>query len=105
MSTLSLKLPDPLLLRLDQESRQRRMTKSSLVRATLVRGVVRIALEIEDQASDLRMLMQRYRDWPMSLADACLVRLAELHKGGMIFTLNENFRIYRRHDNKMRPDD
>jgi predicted DNA-binding protein len=37
MSTLTLKLPDSLLLRLDQESRQRRMTKSALVRAVLER--------------------------------------------------------------------
>jgi len=37
MSTLSLKLPDTLLLRLDQESRQRRVTKSALVRAALER--------------------------------------------------------------------
>ena len=37
MSTLSLKLPDSLLPRLDQESRQRRMTKSALVRAALER--------------------------------------------------------------------
>ena len=37
MSTISLKLPDSLLLRLDQESRQRRMTKSALVRAALER--------------------------------------------------------------------
>lgn len=37
MSTLSLKLPDSLLLRLDQESRQRRMTKSAFVRAALER--------------------------------------------------------------------
>lgn len=37
MSRLSLKLPDSLLLRLDQESRHRRMTKSALVRAALER--------------------------------------------------------------------
>ena len=37
MSTLSLKLPDSLLRRLDQESRHRRMTKSALVRAALER--------------------------------------------------------------------
>lgn len=37
MSTLSLKLPKTLLLRLDQESRARRLTKSALVRAALER--------------------------------------------------------------------
>jgi predicted nucleic acid-binding protein len=69
----------------------------------LERGVIRIALEIEDQAADLRTLMRRYRDRPMSLADACLVRLSELHKDSVIFTLDEDFRIYRRHGNKVIP--
>ncbi len=69
----------------------------------LERGVLRIGLEIEDQLPDLRTLMRRYRDRPMSLADACLVRLAELHPGGVIFTLDTDFRIYRRHGNKVIP--
>jgi predicted nucleic acid-binding protein len=71
--------------------------------ALLERGVLRIGLEIEDQLPDLRALMRRYRERPMSLADACLVRLAELHSGGVIFTLDADFRIYRRHGNKVIP--
>jgi predicted nucleic acid-binding protein len=71
--------------------------------ALLERGVIRIALEIEDQAADLRTLMRRYRDRPMSLADACLVRLSELHNDAVIFTLDDDFLIYRRHGNKVIP--
>jgi uncharacterized protein len=62
-----------------------------------------VGLEVEDQLADLRALMRRYRDRPMSLADACLVRLAELHPGGAVFTLDGDFRIYRRHGNKVIP--
>ncbi len=69
----------------------------------LERGVLRVGLEIEDQLADLRTLMSRYRDRPMSLADACLVRLAELHPGGVVFTLDGDFHIYRRHGNKVIP--
>lgn len=69
----------------------------------LERGVLRVGLEVEDQLADLRALMRRYRDRPMSLADACLVRLAELHPGGIIFTLDKDFRVYRRHGNKVIP--
>lgn len=69
----------------------------------LERGVLRVGLEIEDQLTDLRALMRRYRDRPMSLADACLVRLAELHPDGIVFTLDSDFRIYRRHGNKVIP--
>ncbi len=39
----------------------------------------------------------------MSLADACLVRLAELHPGSTIFTFDADFRIYRRHGNRVIP--
>ena len=45
----------------------------------LERGVIRIALDIQEERADLRALMHRYRNRPMSLADACLVRLSELH--------------------------
>ena len=46
--------------------------------ALLERGVIRIALEVQEEHADLRALMRRYRNRPMSLADACLVRLSEL---------------------------
>ncbi len=71
--------------------------------ALLERGVIRVGIEVPDQLVDLRALMRRYRDRPMSLADACLVRLAELHPGGTIFTLDADFRIYRRHGNRVVP--
>lgn len=71
--------------------------------ALLERGVLRVGLEIEEQLADLRALMRRYRDRPMSLADACLVRLAELNHGSTIFTFDADFRIYRRHGNRVIP--
>ena len=71
--------------------------------ALLERGVIRIALDIQQEQSDLRALMHRYRNRPMSLADACLVRLSELETTGEVFTLDSDFRIYRRHVNKMIP--
>ena len=69
----------------------------------LERGVLQVGLEIEHQLSDLRALMRRYRDRPMSLADACLVRMSELHRDSTVFTLDSDFRIYRRHGNKVIP--
>ncbi len=41
--------------------------------------------------------MRRYANVPMSLADACLVRMSELAAGCVLFTLDGDFRIYRRH--------
>lgn len=71
--------------------------------ALLERKVIRVALHLEKERAVLRALMRRYRDRPMSLADACLVRLAELHSGAKVFTLDSDFRIYRRHGNKTIP--
>jgi len=71
--------------------------------ALLERGAIRIAFDIQEEKADLRALMHRYRNRPMSLADACLVRLSELHASGEVFTLDSNFRFYRRHGNKVIP--
>jgi len=42
-------------------------------------------------------LLRRYQSVPMSLADACLVRMAELHHDAFVLTLDSDFRIYRKH--------
>jgi len=67
----------------------------------LERAVIRIALSVQEQKADLRALMRRYRTRPMSLADACLVRLSEIHGDAEVLTLDSDFRIYRRHGNKV----
>ena len=69
----------------------------------LERRVIRIALSVEEQHTDLLALMHRYRNRPMSLADACLVRLSEIHSAGQVFTLDSDFHVYRRHGNKVIP--
>ena len=69
----------------------------------LERGVIRIALAVQEEQADVRALMHRYRNRPMSLADACLVRLSEIHPAGEVFTLDSDFHIYRRHGNKVIP--
>ena len=67
------------------------------------RGVIRIGLDVQEEQADLRALMRRYRKRPMSLADACLVRLSELEGAGEVFTLDPDFRVYRRHGNRVIP--
>lgn len=63
--------------------------------AKLAQGVFRVGLNIEREAAAIGALIQRYADLPMSLADACLVRLAETHPGPLC-TLDPDFRVYRR---------
>ena len=44
----------------------------------------------------MRELMKRYRDLPMDLADAALVRIAERQKLREVFTLDKkDFSVYR----------
>ena len=45
------------------------------------RGLVVSALAAEVEKPALLVLMRRYADVPVSMADACLVRLAEIHPG------------------------
>jgi predicted nucleic acid-binding protein len=69
----------------------------------LERGAIRIAIAVEREQADLRALMRRYRSRPMSLADACLVRLSEIHRAAEVVTLDADFKICRRHGNKVIP--
>ena len=47
--------------------------------------------------------MQKYADVPMSLADACLVRMTEILPDPVLLTTDTDFRIYRRHGRKTIP--
>ena len=67
------------------------------------RGVVTVAFGIEPHVVSLRKLLLKYSDAPMSLADACLVRLSELHDSCTVMTLDRDFRLYRRHGRQTIP--
>jgi uncharacterized protein len=48
-------------------------------------------------------LLRKYSDVPMSLADACLVRMSETLADPVILTTDEDFRVYRRHGRQIVP--
>lgn len=60
-------------------------------------GLVQVALSLEDEADAIATLMRRYQNVPMSLADACIVRLSEIRERSLVFTVDSDFLIYRRH--------
>jgi predicted nucleic acid-binding protein len=66
-------------------------------------GLLRVGLSLETEIVALRRLVRRYSDLRMSLADACLIRLAELHAGSVLLTLDSHFRIYRMHGRQVVP--
>jgi len=47
--------------------------------------------------------MTKYANVPMSLADACLVRLTELDGSSAVMTLDGDFLVYRRHGRQAIP--
>jgi predicted nucleic acid-binding protein len=51
---------------------------------------------VDGHRSDLLRLLRKYADQPMSLADACLVRMAELAEPCQVFTTDKDFLVYRR---------
>ena len=48
-------------------------------------------------------LLNRYADIPMDFADACVVRLAELHTDATVCTTDSDFRIFRKHSRESIP--
>jgi predicted nucleic acid-binding protein len=60
------------------------------------RGAVRVAVNTADDPKATAMLMRRFKEVPMSLADAGLVRLSEMLPDPVVVTTDSDFRIYRR---------
>ena len=59
-------------------------------------GAVGIIPLVTEDVPRMRELMHKYRDLPMDLADAALVRVAERERLRRIFTLDRrDFQIYR----------
>lgn len=71
--------------------------------ALLRRGAVVLAFELADELDRVLNLMQKYADVPMSLADACLVRMSETLADPVILTTDADFRVYRRHGRQVVP--
>jgi predicted nucleic acid-binding protein len=56
-----------------------------------------IAFRMVEHIDALHQLLRKYHDTPMSLADACIVRMAEIHERHAVLTLDSDFSIYRKH--------
>jgi uncharacterized protein len=59
------------------------------------RGVYRIAISIEEHWATLEALLRKYSDRPISLADASLIRCAEIHQEPRIMSFDQDFGVYR----------
>jgi len=61
------------------------------------KGALQIAFNLNEELKKVRLLCEKYRDRPMSLADACIVRMVEREDTHAVFTLDSDFSIYRKH--------
>jgi|SRR5713101_3558910 len=69
----------------------------------LRRQAVVVAFDLGNNLEPVLKLMQKYADVPMSLADACLVRMTETLADPILLTTDTDFRVYRRHSRQVVP--
>lgn len=67
------------------------------------RGAFVSEFRMLEHGQTLAALLRKYADVPMSLADACLVRMVELTPDARVMTLDSDFRIYRQHGRRQIP--
>ena len=73
------------------------------VSALLRRRALIAAFDLDNDLESVLKLLKKYADVPMSLADACLVRMSETLPDPIILTTDADFRVYRRHSRLMVP--
>lgn len=71
--------------------------------ALLERRAVICSFQVDENLNDVIQLLRKYADVPMSLADACLVRMTEVFSEPTLLTADTDFRIYRRHGRQAVP--
>ncbi|MBI4910287.1 MAG: PIN domain-containing protein [Acidobacteria bacterium] len=71
--------------------------------ALLQRRALMAAFSIDTHMEPVLKLLRKYEDVPMSLADACLVRMTEALAQPLLLTTDSDFRIYRRHSRQAVP--
>jgi predicted nucleic acid-binding protein len=67
------------------------------------RGVVKFPFVLQEQIGSVSSLFKRYENVPASLADAALIRLAEINDSPLLITTDSDFHIYRRHGRQTIP--
>jgi uncharacterized protein len=67
----------------------------------LAAGDLEIGFELEAEKAAVLRLVKKYEDQGMDLADACVVRMSELIKGSVVYTVDKrDFSVYRGHGNR-----
>lgn len=82
---------------------QRMLGSSKAVFDFIETGAVKIDFNLAGEFEAVRDLALRYQNVPMSLADACLVRMSEIYENSTVFTPDSDFLIYRKNGSQIIP--
>ncbi len=82
---------------------QRMLGTSNAVYDFVDTGAIEIGFNLESEFHSIRNLVSKYQNIPMSLADACLVRMSEIYEDSVVFTTDSDFLIYRKNGNQIIP--
>ena len=66
-------------------------------------SLLNIEFNLLGEREALRKLVHKYTDLPMSLADACIVRMAEQLDDAVVFSTDNDFRTYRKNGRQIIP--
>ncbi len=66
-------------------------------------GMIQIPFCLNEEPGVVSELLTRYQSVPISLADACLVRMAEQYPESFLLTLDSDFNIYRKNAKQIIP--
>jgi predicted nucleic acid-binding protein len=66
-------------------------------------GVVTLDFDLQANLIAVQNLMRKYRDQPMDLADACLVRMTEIEPRSLVVSTDVDFKVYRRNGREIVP--
>ena len=67
------------------------------------RKIVAISFRLDENIQPVKKLLAKYCSVPMSLADACLVRMSELNPNSRVFTLDSDFNLFRKDGRRIIP--
>ncbi len=82
------------------------VAKDGIARGKVLEFVERgglISVPLSGELPVLPELLDRYADAPMDFADACVVRLAEIHTNVTVCTTDGHFRFFRKNGHELIP--
>jgi predicted nucleic acid-binding protein len=66
-------------------------------------GLLMVDFQLMAERDAISRMVRKYEDLPISLADACLVRMSEMNEDAIVFTTDSHFRVYRKNGRQQIP--